>query len=163
MKEQIIDIPENFKIKKITSNKIILVEKKKKLTYEDIAKILFPDNNIHYFTNDIGNINNANNTIFNCCYSNNALSKKQLEKLLAINKLMNVAKYVNGDWKPDWHNNEERKYFITIYNDYNNNKIKIELTLWTTENVVYFKSEEAAKKAINILGEDTIRLAFSNY
>lgn len=26
----------------------------------------------------------------------------QIEKILAINQLMNIAKYYNGDWEPDW-------------------------------------------------------------
>lgn len=33
-------------------------------------------------------------------------------KLNAIDMLMNIARYYNGDWKPDWDNPEENKYYI---------------------------------------------------
>lgn len=34
-------------------------------------------------------------------------------KLCATDRLMNIARYYNGDWKPDWRSNE-LKYFITF-------------------------------------------------
>lgn len=37
---------------------------------------------------------------------------KNQNKLAAINKLMNIASYYNGDWKPDWKNSGEYKYNI---------------------------------------------------
>lgn len=110
MKEQIIQIPDTLEIKEIKDGKIILVEKEKKLTYEDIAKELFPDGKSHYYFDSGAQINTTINRKFNCTYKNNANSRKQLEKLLAINMLMNVAKYLNKDWQPDWDNINEYKY-----------------------------------------------------
>lgn len=48
---------------------------------------------------------------------------RQIEKILAINQLMNIAKYYNGDWKPNWSNSKENKFCIKfdyLYVDYNN-------------------------------------------
>lgn len=158
MKEQIIQIPDNLEVKEIKDNKIILVEKRKKLTYDDVARKLFPDNEIHYYIESGAQINTIVNRKFNYTCKNNANSKKQLEKLLAINMLMNVAKYLNDGWKPNWSNKEERKYYITIHD----NTIEVESVSVLRCIEVYFKYKELAKKAIEILGEETIKLALCN-
>ena len=116
MKEQIIQIPDTFEIKEIKDGKIILVEKEKKLTYEDIARKLFPDGETHYYIETGAEINTIVNGKFNYTCKNNANSRKQLEKLLAINMLMNVAKYLNDGWQPNWSKEEEGKYYIKIEN-----------------------------------------------
>jgi ribosomal protein S8 len=163
MKEQIIQIPDTLEIKEIKDGKIILVERKK-FTYKDIVEKLFPNNNgIHYYINDAGYICSIkNNNINNNC-TNNVTSKKQAEKLLAINKLMNVAKYLNDGWQPDWENMNEIKY--TIAYDHENDRIIFNLTSISYNwGIVYFKSEELAKQAIEILGKETIKLALcTNY
>ena len=80
MKEQIIQIPDTLEIKEIKDGKIILVEKEKKLTYDDAARKLFPDNEIHYYIESGAQINTIVNRKFNYTCKNNANSKKQLEK-----------------------------------------------------------------------------------
>lgn len=72
---------------------------------------------------------------------------------------MNIAKYLNGDWKPDWENNNEKKYAMTL--DKNNKAIWIECNYCVNKGMAYFKTEELAQKAIEILGEETIKLALS--
>ena len=89
--------------------------------------------------------------------SNNCTSKKQAEKLLAINKLMNVAKYLNGDWQPNWDYQHEKKYYIYV----ENKQTKICYTDTVQYNNIYFKSVELTQQAIEILGKETIRLALS--
>lgn len=37
-----------------------------------------------------------------------------VRKLSAIDKLINIAKYYNKDWKPDWSNSDEFKYYIVF-------------------------------------------------
>lgn len=156
MKEQIIQLPDNLEVKEIKDGKIILVEKEKKLTYEDVAKKLFFNNIDTFCTSDVGSVLSyrCGSTYID---SNNCVSKKQAEKLLAINKLMNVAKYLNDGWQPDWEYVDENKYFI-FYN-YKLNDIQIDSDLIYETNCVYFKSKEVAKQAIEILGEETIKLA----
>ena len=87
--------------------------------------------------------------------SNNCTSEKQAKKLLAINKLMNVAKYLNGDWQPNWNDVYEKKWYIFI----EDKQIKINNTYRLQCNDIYFKSQELAEQAIEILGEETIKLA----
>lgn len=87
-----------------------------------------------------------------------ASSDKQASKVIAINKLLNVAKYLNGEWKPNWKENS-RKYYIK-YSDINN-EFYVECSLSIHSSVSYFKSEELARQAIEILGEETIKTALS--
>ena len=102
-----------MEIKEIKDGKIILVEKEKKFTYENVVNKLFYLRIVYWIDNyykiDFFDY------IDNHCLpnANNATSKKQLEKLLAINKLMNVAKYLNGDWQFDW-NDICSKYYICL-------------------------------------------------
>ena len=72
---------------------------------------------------------------------------------------MNVAKYLNGDWQPDWNNKDGYEYKYYLFIDYPSNKIKIEHLVSCCPNDIYFKSEEFAQQAVDILGEETIRLA----
>lgn len=155
MKEQVIQLPDNLEVKEIKNGKIILIEKEKNnITYEDVAKRLFEDEFVYYVDEcgmpSYGYSSEVENP-------NHCKSKKQAEKLLAINKLMNVAKYLNGDWQPKWN-----KGLCNYYICFDNFKNTIEVTYANTItfNVVYFKSRELAKQAIEILGEDIIRLAF---
>ena len=110
---------------------------KKKVTYADIIKELCSGN---------------------CYYiNNNPTSWRQLQQLLALNKLMNVAKYLNGDWKPDFTNTNFHKFYISYDSD------KKKLTIWfkqyMNDGSVYFKSEELALRAIEILGEEEVKKA----
>lgn len=129
----------------------------KKKTYEDVAKKLFSDDDCYY----IG----QHAEIYRCCvgvgehiskYPNNCTTEKQAEKLLAINKLMNVAKYLNDGWQPNWEDINELKFCINIMGL---NTISICNVYHSQSLHIYFKSKELAQKAIEILGEETIRLA----
>lgn len=70
--------------------------------------------------------------------------------------LDNVAKYLNGDWKPDWNNKHENKYGLVLLD---NIKIIDSDCQTVNRSVVYFKTTKLAQQAINILGEETIKLA----
>ena len=126
--------------------------------YNEVAEKLFIDKESYFISNG-GNIFANNNGFSIEANKNVALSKKQLEKLLAINKLMNVAKYLNDGWVPDWNNNHEHKYYILI-NKISKDKIVIEEIYRIISNNVYFKSLQLAEQAVEILGEDVIRLSF---
>ena len=149
MKEITIKVPDNCELKQ-DGNTYTIVEKEKKLTYKDITRKLFSDNDAYYI-NNIGEIQKSS------CYPsnvNNCTSKKQAEKLLAINKLMNVAKYLNGNWQPDWYNGSVKYYISNRYNEF-----EIAGCCSTKEDFIYFKSKELAQQAIEILGEEIIKLA----
>lgn len=90
-----------------------------------------------------------------------ATSNTHMHKILAINSLILVAKYLNEGWVPNFNNSNEPKYFMATTSG---NTVYIEKVCGFNASVVYFKTNELAQQAINILGEDTIRIALSpNY
>lgn len=157
-KEMKVVAPEGYEIDKENSTFECIKFKPidKKLTYEDVAKELFEDKDIFYI-NAVGCIGQGKVEEEYVLDPNNCTSKKQAEKLIAINKLMNVAKYLNekvGEIPQD----DKFYYFVFKYGN-----IQID---WTTPSVindgcVYFYSRELAQLAADILGEDTIRTALS--
>lgn len=147
-----INVPEGIEAY-LEDNIIKFRATKKELTYDDIAKELFKDKKT-YYTDVFCNIETVDGDDINYNNINNGTSEKQLKKLLAINELMNVAKYLNGDWQPDWNNHEEPKYYICI-SKYDS----MHITYCDNNSLVYFKTEELAIKAIEILGKEIIKLA----
>ena len=93
-KEIKIKVPEGYEIDRENSTLECIRFKpiKKELTYEDVAEELFSSS---LFTLDtIGRICNVCSTISKFD-KYNATSKKQLERLLALNQLFNIAEYYN--------------------------------------------------------------------
>lgn len=157
METKIINIkdicPEGYKLdkKRSTLDNLVFIED---IDYNYISKKLFYGKH-GYYCDSCGNIRSVDVVDYKCQkYPSNCTSEKQAKKLLAINQLMNTAKYLNGDWKPGQNN---FKYTIVITRD---NKVSIGATHLNNE-IVYFKTEELAKEAIEILSEETIKLAFS--
>lgn len=89
----------------------------------------------------------------NCC------TKNQLLKVSYINQLLNVTKYLNGDWKEDFTKESQLKWIIVV----NNDNIEYQTTSTIRNSIAYFMSEDKAKDAVKILGENKIKMIFSNY
>lgn len=149
--------PEGYEIDKENSTFECIKFKKKLLTYENIVKELFKDK--YYYIDSSGDILDCYDDDKNSVgsYDDKTTSKKQLEKLIAINKLINVSKYLNGDWKPNWSDERDHKFYIGI----EGKEIYVNDTDTNNESVCYFKCPALAQQAIDILGKDTIYLAFS--
>lgn len=125
--------------------------------YTDVARELFKKKRGFYLTSQ-GTVNRALAFTGTGYLSlSNCTSQKQGKKVLAINALLNVAKYLNDGWVPNWSDSNENKYLIFI-NTFN--CIDIDWSM-SNRNIVYFKTEKLARKAIGILGEDIIRTAVS--
>ena len=94
-KEIKIQVPEGYEIdkEKSTFEFIKLKPIKKFITYEDICSEIFKDGSGYYITGS-GDVYASN--IAQCERDkNNATTKKQLERLLALNQLLNIAEYYN--------------------------------------------------------------------
>ena len=106
-KEVKINIPEGYEIDKENSTFecIKFRPRKKYITYEDCCEKLFP--NIGYYTTSHGEIINDGLSDEYITDPNNSPNKKQLERLLALNQLMNIAYYYNH------HKYVEKGYIIT--------------------------------------------------
>lgn len=128
------------------------------LTYEDVARELFEDG-YYYYENEWEGIGEAdtNLTMPMAC-----ISDRQVKKLCAINKLLNVAKFLNknedgSDWVPDWENAHEAKYYPLIDED----GLRSGFTEIVNRSLVYFRSYILFEKAVAILGEDVFKTALT--
>lgn len=118
-----IDIPEGMEIDLENSDltKGIVKFKKKDITYEDIFQT---------YTTEYGSL---------------VVSSRNIDKLLAISKLMDIAKYYNGDWKPNWNNLNDCKYHIIC----NNGAYAVDYSYIYIYSNIYFKNKEDAIAIIN--------------
>ena len=64
-------------------------------------------------------------------------------KIIALARLMTIAKYYNGDWKPDW-NSQEYKHNIMRTSEYG-----ITSCANYNEGAIYFKNKEDAQAVID--------------
>lgn len=103
----------------------IIEFKKKELRYEDIENSLDLEGNRTGIPVD----------------DNNAF------KLCATDRLMNIARYYNGDWKPDWKNPDSLKF--SIWYDTLREKYDIEYCGGSVRNDVYFKNKNDAQAVID--------------
>ena len=160
-------IPENLKFFFDEEGKLMVCKKhaqndhpqnektqEKPITYDDVLKELFLDKIASWV--GISKIYTA--TVGRANYNdlNNCTSYAQAKRLLAFNKLMNIAKYLNGDWMPDfdgdhenWNIGKEGDTFLAMY------------TRYVNKASVYFKSKDIALEAIRLMGEDSLNDLFS--
>ena len=120
-----INIPEGREIDLKNSDlaKGIVKFKKKDITYDDILQA---------YATDFGGIRVPNHCI---------------DKILAISQLMNIARYYNGDWKPDWSNINKYKYYI-MYNG-GDDTYEVDYNSIYTNSNIYFKNKEDAIAVID--------------
>ena len=85
---------------------------------------------------------NSFNSITN---TNIYIHSSDTKKLKAIAQLMNIAKYYNGDWEPDWSNSNERKYSII----YNRSTYEVDNNWTCISSNIYFKHEADAQYVID--------------
>lgn len=113
----IIDIPKGMELDTENTDVtkgVIMLKKKKCITYEELVKLDFPV--------DIKN------------------------KIEAIQKLMCIAKFYNGDWEPEWNNCNEDKYYI--YYRYTRDEYAVDADFTEVSNIVYFKNDVDAQAVI---------------
>lgn len=123
----IIDIPKGMEIdvKNTDLTKGIVKFKPKNITYNDVEIAL--------------NLPSDNTCM--CVHRDN------LPKLLAISEFMNIAKYYNGDWKPEWNNRDEDKHYI--YYRYIQDEYCVDAVNTDIANIVYFKDKADAQAVID--------------
>lgn len=94
-KELKIEAPKGYEIDKDNSTfeHIIFKPINKDITYEDVCNVLKPN----YFIGSYGNVyTNSFLGANKITDKNHSTNKRQLEKLLALNQLLNIAEYYNN-------------------------------------------------------------------
>ena len=122
-----IDIPEGMEIDLENSDltKGIVKFKKRDITYENVEDAL-----------KLGK--NCKSIIIN---------ESNASKLVALSRLMNIAKYYNGDWNPNWRSLMESKYYI--YYSTRSNTYGVTNTSSTKYINIYFRLYKDAKAVID--------------
>ena len=77
------------------------------------------------------------------------------QKCITFRKLLEVADYLNSDWKPNWNNYNQCKYYISYSNK--TRTFFIQNCWYVNSNIVCFSSKENALKAIKIIGEEELK------
>ena len=125
----------------------------KPITYDDICKELFLNKRTYWLGNK--KINYLYSDEYNCNDLNNCTSMAQAKRVAAFIKLQNIAKYLNGDWKPDFDGDHENwninKYGDTFFTAY---------TKVLNRANVYFKNVDLANEAIRLMGEESLNDLF---
>ena len=126
-------------------------EEGKPITYGDICKELFYKKDAWYLNHN--HIETWVQTSSNYYDADNCTSEAQVRRMIAFNKLQNIAKYLNNGWKPNF-GYGNKNWYICI-EGVDNYKI-----FWTdilNSGSVYFKTEELAWKAIRLMGKKSMK------
>lgn len=123
------------------------------ITYDDIRKALFFKNKIYWAYKD--GIGSDMASPSNYKDVDNCTSKAQVKRLIAFNKLQNIAKYLNKGWKPNFKDHSKNWY---IYKDI---LCGVTFNCTTNQGTVYFKNADLAEEAIQLMGKESLNDLFS--
>lgn len=124
------------------------------ITYDDILRELYLDKKSFWINStDISSAITGKDSYNDI---NNCTSEAQCRRILAFNKLQNIAKYLNKGWKPkfsydakNWAITKDEESFSAQYNQR------------TNDGSVYFKSADLTNEAIRLMGEESLNDLFS--
>lgn len=126
----------------------------KPITYDDVLKELYLGKTAYWVYDK--SIESGKQSSYNFEDAVNCTSVAQAKRMVAFNKLQNIAKYLNGDWKPDFDGNHENWSITKIDDDF--------LAMYTgnaNKANVYFKSKDLTFEAIRLMGEYSLNDLFS--
>ena len=143
-KELKIQVPEGYEIDKENSTLECIKFKpiKKYITYKDICNTLLIKK-LGFFISTSGDIEEEMFDYYVAREKNNATNRKQLEKVLALNQLFNIATYYNSRVK------ESDDLYTINYNKFNNSYCVSTRTCYITGMTALFARKEDAQKVID--------------
>lgn len=131
------------------------------ITYDSLSKKLYLGNDKVFYWDINKDPKLGDIATFKCTfgygYLFNCMSKAQVKRMMAFNKLQNIAKYLNRDWKPDF--DDEDTFNWSIIKECGSYGAQYNMS--TNEGSVYFKSAELAQQAIRLMGEESLNDLFS--
>jgi hypothetical protein len=130
----------------------------KPITYDDICKDLFYNKDAYYL-DESNKVSSWVMTSSNYNDFDNCTSIAQAKRMIAFNKLQNIAKYINSklDWEPNFDDETESKYVIVK----KGSGYTVKYVTSTNTAQIYFLSSDHANEAIRLMGEDSLNDLFS--
>ena len=123
------------------------------ITYDEVLKELYYKKIVYWVNNTRISYAITKENDYNDI--NNCASEAQCKRMVAFNKLQNIAKYLNKGWKPDFRS-PERKWSIV-----NDGESYSSVCVMTINNAnVYFKSKDLALEAIRLMGDESLNDLF---
>lgn len=123
------------------------------ITYDDILKELYFDKTAYWVNSTYISSAKARELSYNAI--NNCTTHAQAKRMIAFNKLQNIAKYLNKGWKPNFKDHSKNWY---IYKDI---LCGVTFNYTTNQGTVYFKNADLAEEAIQLMGKDSLNDLFS--
>lgn len=123
------------------------------ITYDDILKELYFDKTAYWVNSTY--ISSAKERELSYNAINNCTTHAQAKRMIAFNKLQNIAKYLNKGWKPNFKDHSKNWY---IYKDI---LCGVTFNYTTNQGTVYFKNADLAEEAIQLMGKDSLNDLFS--
>ena len=125
------------------------------ITYDDILKKLYFEKTAYWLC-DKNNIVDGKQYYSTYEDAINCTTRAQAKRMIAFNKLQNIAKYLNDGWKPNF---DDGTYKWGIVKD--GNKYCSRYNILTNDGSAYFKSADLANEAIRLMGEESLNDLFS--
>ena len=124
------------------------------ITYDDILRELYFNKTAYW----VSSINIEHTTTGENTYNDidNCTSEAQAKRIVAFNKLQNIAKYLNNGWNPEFpgsNNYAICKNYAGGYSLIGNRKCQA--------GAIYFRTENLANEAIRLMGEESLNDLFS--
>lgn len=124
------------------------------ITYDDVLKELYYEKTAYFVCSS----NISYTTTAEDSYNdiNNCASRAQAKRIVAFNKLQNIAKYLNKGWNPDFPGSNSYticKNHAGGYSLLGNHKYQA--------GAIYFRTEDLANEAIRLMGEESLNDLFS--
>lgn len=124
------------------------------ITYNDVLKELYYGKTAYWVS--CSNIEHTTTGGDSYNDINNCSSEAQCKRMVAFNKLQNIAKYLNKGWNPDFpgsNNYAICKNYAGGYSLIGNRKCQA--------GAIYFRTEDLANEAIRLMGEESLNDLFS--
>ena len=141
----------------------------KPITYDDICKKLFCNNKIYWAYKDDIESGIASPSDYKDV--DNCTSEAQVKRLIAFNKLQNIAKYLNKEWEPNFDDTLQEKFYISYTGDEPESDLPVDLLKSyqvyckvdepVYESSIYFKTYKLACEAIRLMGKESLNDLFS--
>lgn len=126
----------------------------KPITYDDVLKELYYGKTAFWVGSTRISYAITNKNSYNDI--NNCASEAQCKRMVAFNKLQNIAKYLNNGWKPDFPD----KNNYTICKNCAGGYCLLSNTKYQA-GAIYFRTEYLANEAIRLMGEESLNDLFS--